>query len=90
MRLKVSDTGPGIPDQLRTRIFDRYNRAGHAQSIEIDGTGDLVERCFGFDSRVRLLRLARRGATIEVCGAEVSRAPARWHVEVAGASAPSE
>jgi heavy metal sensor kinase len=34
--IEVSDTGPGIAAEVRTRIFDRYDRGGNSRS---DGTG---------------------------------------------------
>lgn len=37
-RLEVTDTGPGIPPELRTRVFERFNR-GNATSQEGTGLG---------------------------------------------------
>ena len=37
--IDVSDTGPGIPAELRARIFDRYDRAGRARSSDVGGAG---------------------------------------------------
>lgn len=32
--IDVVDTGPGIPEELRTRIFDRYERGGRSRSAD--------------------------------------------------------
>ncbi|OFV93691.1 MAG: hypothetical protein A3G76_00245 [Acidobacteria bacterium RIFCSPLOWO2_12_FULL_65_11] len=37
--IDVIDTGPGIPPELRVRVFDRYDRGGQSLSGEIGGTG---------------------------------------------------
>jgi len=37
--IDVIDNGPGIVDELRGRIFDRYYRAGETRSAEAGGTG---------------------------------------------------
>ena len=37
--IEVSDTGPGIAPEVRTRIFDRYDRGGNSRSDDIGGSG---------------------------------------------------
>ena len=37
--LEVEDTGPGVPEDAQTRIFERFYRVDAARSREIPGTG---------------------------------------------------
>jgi signal transduction histidine kinase len=37
--LAVSDSGPGVAPEVRTRIFDRYERGGESRSNDIGGSG---------------------------------------------------
>jgi signal transduction histidine kinase len=39
IRIEVSDTGIGIPDQERERLFERFFRAQSALERQIQGTG---------------------------------------------------
>jgi heavy metal sensor kinase len=37
--LAVTDSGPGVAPEVRTRIFDRYDRGGEARPNDIGGSG---------------------------------------------------
>jgi signal transduction histidine kinase len=39
IKVKVSDTGIGIPEEALPRIFDEFYRAKNAKAIEMEGTG---------------------------------------------------
>jgi signal transduction histidine kinase len=50
-RMTVTDDGPGVPDGLRPRVFDRFTRADDSRSRDTGGTGlglaiarEIVER----------------------------------------------
>ena len=39
VRLRVTDTGIGVPDEAKRKLFSKFFRAGNAQSVRPDGTG---------------------------------------------------
>ena len=39
MRITVSDDGPGIPPQLRGRVFERFYRTDQARTRDAGGAG---------------------------------------------------
>jgi signal transduction histidine kinase len=39
LTLRIADTGPGIPDEDRQFIFDRFYRVDKARSRSVDGSG---------------------------------------------------
>jgi PAS domain S-box-containing protein len=70
MRVSVRDTGPGIPENFRARIFERFSQADASATREKGGTGlglyiarrfiEQMQGRIGFDSQVG------RGATFWV------------------------
>ena len=39
VRLRVTDTGIGVPDEAKKKLFSKFYRADNAQSVRPDGTG---------------------------------------------------
>jgi signal transduction histidine kinase len=39
VRLRVKDTGIGVPEEAKRKLFTKFYRAGNAQSLRPDGTG---------------------------------------------------
>ena len=39
VRLSVADRGPGIPEEFRTRIFDKFSQADSSDTRQVGGTG---------------------------------------------------
>jgi signal transduction histidine kinase/CheY-like chemotaxis protein/AraC-like DNA-binding protein len=69
-RLRVTDTGPGVPAEARLRIFDRFFQADDGDNRRADGAGiglslarDLAELHGG---TLRLIDTVGPGATLEL------------------------
>jgi two-component system OmpR family sensor kinase len=65
--LRVADNGPGIPEEDRERVFDRfYRREGTGQSGS--GLGLFIARTIAdqHEARIELSRTAERGLTVTV------------------------
>ncbi|WP_370300573.1 sensor histidine kinase [Rheinheimera baltica] len=39
VRVSVSDSGPGVPDAFKSRIFERFSQADGSDSRKVGGTG---------------------------------------------------
>jgi PAS domain S-box-containing protein len=39
MRVEVEDSGPGIPEKFRSRVFEQFAQADHSASRRFEGTG---------------------------------------------------
>ena len=62
VRISVSDQGPGIPEEFRARIFDKFSQADSSEARTVGGTGlglhiarQMVERMdgrIGFESQL--------------------------------------
>ena len=68
--LTVQDTGIGIPDQDRDRVFERFYRVDKARSRQIGGTGlglSIVKHAAALhDARIDLDSTLGKGTTIRV------------------------
>ena len=70
IRLAVSDTGIGIPEEAMSRIFTEFYRAKNAKAIEVEGTGlglviakDVIEQHGG---QISIESLVDKGTTVHV------------------------
>jgi signal transduction histidine kinase len=70
IKLKVSDTGIGIPEEAMSRIFTEFYRAKNAKSTNVDGTGlglaivkDVVEQHGG---RISVRSRVGEGTTFSI------------------------
>jgi len=59
MRLSISDTGPGIPEELHERVFERFYRGDKSRGSEGNGLGLALVKavCRVHDADVALTRL---------------------------------
>ena len=68
--LTVQDTGIGIPDQDRDRVFERFYRVDKSHSRQIGGTGlglSIVKHAAALhDARIDLDSTLGKGTTIRV------------------------
>jgi signal transduction histidine kinase len=70
VRIEVHDTGIGIPEKYRTRLFDEFFRAENAKEVEEIGTGlgltivrEIAEKHGG---RVEVESVPGKGSTFTV------------------------
>jgi signal transduction histidine kinase len=70
IRLAVSDTGIGIPEEALPRIFTEFYRAKNAKAMEVEGTGlglviakDVIEQ---HDGQISVESLVGQGTTVTV------------------------
>jgi heavy metal sensor kinase len=71
VQVEVADSGPGIPPEHATRIFDRFYRVDESRSREAGGAGlglsiaQWAVRMHG--GEIRLLSTPGRGCTFQIC-----------------------
>ncbi|MGB9029750.1 MAG: HAMP domain-containing sensor histidine kinase [Acidobacteriaceae bacterium] len=78
-RFEVRDTGVGIPAEDKSRIFDRFYRAGNARRANVPGSG--------LGLALASWIAARHGTMIEVVSELGSGSCFRWDLRLATASA---
>ena len=74
---RVSDSGPGVAPEVRTRIFDRYYRGGEARPDDIGGSGlGLAIAKWAVEVNGGRLRLEHSNGTGSTFRITLPRAPA--------------
>ena len=70
VRLRVTDTGIGIPRESQSRVFERFYRADKSHSSDVSGTGlglSIVKHAARFHrARVELSSTEGKGTTVTV------------------------
>ena len=70
VRLRVADTGIGIPKESQSRVFERFYRADKSHSSDVSGTGlglSIVKHAARFhQARVELSSTEGKGTTVTV------------------------
>ena len=68
--IRISDTGPGIPEQDRERVFDRFYRVDHSRNRYTGGAGlglAITREVLAlFDGTIRIERSSSQGTTVEI------------------------
>jgi two-component system sensor histidine kinase KdpD len=66
--LQVNDQGPGIPEEERPRVFERFYRGGHGSKREGSGLGLYIARGFieAFGGTITLESSPQGGATVAI------------------------
>ena len=69
-RIAVSDSGPGIPEEDRERVFERFWRGDHARATAPQGAGLGLAICrevaAGLDGSIELGRSTSGGCRVEI------------------------